>query len=185
MKKVTWTIEYQSPPTALKYCKKCGCKTAFACSGRFRANARRKSLDVWLIYKCESCDTTWNAAVYTQVSPQSLLPRELDGFHGNDEQLVMDYAMDYDFLNRNNAQAGLPQYTVEGDMFSPEDEVELTIKSEYSLPVKVSVLIREKLKLSQREFSQLADSGRIRSLPESDLHKCRLNKGIVLIFSCL
>ena len=183
MKKITWEIEFQSPPPALKYCKKCGCKTAFACSGRFRANARGKSLDVWLIYKCENCDTTWNASIYSQISPQSLTPRELDGFHDNDAQLVMAYAMDYNSLNRNNAQAGQPEYTVKGDVFSPNEDVELTVKSEYSFPVKVSALIRGKLHLSQKEYSRLADSGHIRSIPECDLLKCRLNKGIVLIFS--
>lgn len=72
MKKITWEIQYFSLPLVSKHCKKCGKKTKFSCSEKFRVNAQRRALDIWLIYNCLDCDTTWNARVYAHISPQSL-----------------------------------------------------------------------------------------------------------------
>lgn len=182
MEKKIWEIQFLSPPSVFKHCKKCGKKTAFACSGQFRINAQRRCLDVWLIYKCIHCSATWNAAVFSRVSPQSIPAELLDGFHSNDEALAERYAMDIAFLRGNGVEAAPPQYSVIGDSFSPNEAVELEIKTEHPLPVKVSSLIRTKLHLSQKEFSQLITSGIIQSIPNQDLQKCRLNGGITLIF---
>lgn len=69
MNKIIWEIQCHSSLPAYRYCKKCGEKRAFTCSGQFRVNAQQKHLDVWLIYKCPDCDTTWNASVCCRVSP--------------------------------------------------------------------------------------------------------------------
>lgn len=71
MKKILWEIQYLSLPLVSKHCKKCGEKSRFSCSEKFRVNARRRSLDIWLIYNCLNCDTSWNARVYSHISPQS------------------------------------------------------------------------------------------------------------------
>lgn len=183
MEKKTWEIQILSPPHILKYCKKCGKKVEFTCSGQFRINAQRRCLDVWLIYKCIHCSATWNAAVFSRVSPQSIPAELLDGFHSNDEALAERYAMDIAFLRRNGVEAEPPQYSVTGDSFSLHEAVELEIKTAYPLPIRVSSLIRAKLQLSQKEYLQLVTNGIIQSIPNQDLQKCRLNGGITLIFN--
>ena len=180
MKKIIWEIQILSPLPVLKYCRKCSKKAEFVSSEQFRINAQRRYLDIWLIYKCQDCDATWNAAIYSRVSPGALPAGQLDCFHGNDKMLARQYAMNADFLCRNGAEAGLPVYSISGACFSPEEEVELEIKCEYSLPVKVSSLIREKLHLSQKEYSVLVNNGKIKSAANQDLRKCRLNNGIRL-----
>ena len=52
LRTVVWEVQYQTPPPAVRYCKKCGSQKEFVSSGQFRVNAQRKYLDVWLIYKC-------------------------------------------------------------------------------------------------------------------------------------
>ena len=183
MEKKIWEIKFLSPPSVFKHCKKCGKKTAFACSGQFRINAQRRYLDIWLIYKCFNCNAAWNATVFSRISPQSIPAELLDGFCRNDEALAERYAMDIAFLKGNGVEVELPKYSVIGDSFSPNEAVELEIKTEYFLPVKVSSLIRAKLHLSQKEFSQLITSGIIQSIPTQDLQKCRLNGGVTLIFN--
>ena len=183
MEKKTWEIQVLSPPHILKYCKKCGKKVEFTCSGQFRINAQRRCLDVWLIYKCIHCSATWNAAVFSRVSPQSIHAELLDGFYQNDEALAKRYAMDIAFLRGNGVEAAPPQYSVIGDSFSPNEAVELEIKTEHPLPVRVSSLIRAKLHLSQKEYLRLVSGGIIQSIPNQDLQKCRLNDGITLIFN--
>ena len=91
--------------------------------------------------------------------------------------------MDPDFLRRNKVETGLPVYHVIGDTFSPDEEVMLEIKSKHSINIRVASIIRKKLHLSQKDYLKLIDDGKVRSILETDLRKCRLRKGIVLIFS--
>lgn len=183
--KVIWKIRYHEAPHVIRYCKKCGRKTEFFCSNLFRVNAQRRYLDIWLIYKCVNCDTTWNAGVYSRISPQTLPGELLERFYCNDEVLAEEYAMNMEFLNKNGVEVLLPEYSVVGERFSvgeAEEETELEIKNESALPVKVSAVVRNKLGLSQKAYLELISEGRIRSVPEQDLRKCKVNHGITLIF---
>ena len=182
MKKIIWEVQSLSLLPVLKYCKKCGRKNLFACSRQFRVNAQRRYLDIWLIYKCCDCNTTWNATVYSRISPQSIKPQLLDGFYKNDNELVEKYAMDSQFLQENGVEVGLPKYYVIGDCFSLDETVQLEIKSKYSLSVKVSSVVRSKLLLSEKEYLQLITSGKIKSFPNQDLKKCKLKEGVTLVF---
>ena len=151
---------------------------AFTCSEQFRINAQRKYLDIWLI-----CNVTWNATIFSRIYPQSLDAKMLERFHRNDKVLVEQYAMDNGFLRKNGVEVELPQYSVIGESFSPDETVELEIKSKYFLPIKVSSLIRDTLHISQKEYSQLVIDGKIKSIPNQDLQKCKLKNGITLIFN--
>lgn len=182
MKKIIWEIQFHTSLPVLKYCRKCGKKTEFASSEQFRINAQRHDLDIWLLYKCRACEATWKATIYSRVAPDALSVGQLDCFHRNDKTLARQYAMNGNFLRKNGVAVGLPVYSIIGECFSPEEEVELEIKSEYPLPVKVSSLIKEKLHLSQKEYSALVDYGRIKSTTEQDLRKCRLNNGSKIIW---
>ncbi|NBJ93794.1 DUF1062 domain-containing protein [Parablautia muri] len=181
MKKVAWEIQSLSLLPVLKYCKKCGKKNVFVCSEQFRINAQRKSLDVWLIYKCSSCNTTWNADVYSRVVPQAIPQALLDGFCKNDKELVKQYAMDSSFLQNHGVEAGLPKYSILGERFSFSEDTEVEIKNQYSLPIRISSAVREKLHLSQREYLQLVSEGQIESVPGQNLKKAKLKARTVLI----
>ena len=183
MKKIVWEIQYLSLPLILKHCKKCGKKSNFSCSNKFRVNAQRRSLDIWLIYNCMVCDTSYNARVYSHISPQSINAEQLDGFQKNSYFLVEKYAMDNDFLYRNGVdEVEVPRYSINGEVFSLNENVQLKIKSKYPFPVKVSTLIREKLHLSQTAYLHLIENGNIKSIPEQDLKKYKLKNEIILIF---
>lgn len=182
MKKIIWEVQLLSVPPVLKYCKKCGGKSPFICSGQFRVNAQRKYLDIWLIYKCANCDTTWNATLYSRISPQALAPDLLESFYKNDQMMAEQYAMNFDLLRRNGVEVGLPVYSIIGDEFSSNEPVTLEIKSKYAVQIKVASIIREKLHLSQKDYFQLVADRKIMSIPEKDLRKCKLKNGITLVF---
>ena len=181
MKKLTWDIQYLSPPPAIKYCKKCGKKTEHLCSGLFRINAQRKYLDIWLIYKCSDCDSTWNMTIYSRIKPKSIAPEILDGFHSNNGELAKRYAMDTELIRKNGAEVGLPKYKILGANINFNIPIELHIKSSYPSRLKVSFLMREKMNLSQNAFEHMITSGSIRSTSGLDLKKCRLQAGAILI----
>lgn len=183
MKKIIWEVRYCSLPPVSRHCQKCGRNTKFFCSKKFRVNAQRRTLDVWLIYNCSACDTTWNARVYSHISPQSLDPVQLEGFHKNSPSLAEKYAVDRDFLFKNGVDAvEPPPHSIIGDSFLLNENTELEIKNQYPFPIKVSALVREKLHLSQTVYLRLVENGTITSIPEQDLKKCQLKSGITLIF---
>lgn len=181
MKKITWEVQYHSPLPVLKHCKKCGRKTNYVSSGQFRVNAQRKDLDIWLIYKCSNCNTTWNVTIFSRINPKSLDPELLESFHNNNEMVARHYAMDVETLRQNGGEVGLPDYTVIGDSIPFNQDVEIQIKTEYQSQIKVSSLIRDKLQLSQRIYEEILTDGRIKSTPPQNLKKCKLQDGIVLI----
>ena len=103
MKKRKNAVHFPDVPPVIRRCKKCGVNTEFEMSGLFRVNANKKNLDVWLIYKCIVCDSTWNLSIYTRISPQSVSPELLDGFHSNDPDMAIQYGADIALLKRNGA----------------------------------------------------------------------------------
>jgi len=181
MQKVTWDIQYLSPPPAIRYCKKCGKKTEYLNSGLFRINAQRKHLDIWLIYKCSDCDSTWNMTIYSRINPRSIDPELLDGFHKNNGELAKRYAMDSELIRKNGAEVGLPKYKILGANINLNTPIELHIKSSYPSRLKVSSLLREKMNLSQNAFEQMIASGSIQSTSGLDLKKCRLQTDAILV----
>ena len=56
---------------------------AFVCSERFRVNAQKKSLDVWLNYRCDSCEDVWKFPLLER-RPVSELGPALDDFARHD-----------------------------------------------------------------------------------------------------
>ena len=115
MKNVKWTVRITAAPTVVKYCKKCAEKAQFVSSGMFRVNAQQKYLDVWLIYKCATCDTTWNLTILTRTNPKSIPPDMLAGFHGNDAALAMRYATNTALIRKNGGEPGLPDIEIAGE----------------------------------------------------------------------
>jgi len=104
LKRKEYSAQEEKALTVVKYCKKCKRKTLFDTSGLFRVNAHRKKLDVWLIYKCNKCKTTWNLTILKRVTPESIPPELLHGFHENDIELAERYASDAALIKRNGAE---------------------------------------------------------------------------------
>ncbi|WP_099371564.1 DUF1062 domain-containing protein [Sphingobacterium sp. 1.A.5] len=55
----------KNTPLLKKKCSRCD-SYRYYCSERFRGNAQKKNIDIWLIYKCTNCDSTYNATILTR-----------------------------------------------------------------------------------------------------------------------
>lgn len=89
-----WIVRPCEPPRLRRYCPGCGQVRAFVCSGRFRMNAQKKTLDVWLKYRCAHCECTWKAPILERV-PSSRLDTSLrEAFERDDPAIVARYAFD-------------------------------------------------------------------------------------------
>lgn len=99
-----WIVTPQRLPAVIRRCPKCGQKTEFENSGRFQINANGRLLDVWLIYRCQVCETSWNMAVYERVDPKSIDREEYEGFLRNDRELAVRYGCSRRLFARNKAE---------------------------------------------------------------------------------
>ncbi len=125
---VTWRLSAGAAPAAVRSCPRCDDRCRFVSSGRFRVNASGRRLDVWLIYRCERCDFTWNRTVHERTTPAALgalLPR----FERNDPALAQKLACDVASLAREGVHIdGSPDVTVDRPPLAiPTPALEITL----------------------------------------------------------
>ena len=162
---VNWIIKPLSAPTVLRSCSRCGGEREFLCSGKFRINAQRKNLDVWLIYRCAACASTWNMAILARVKPQEIDTALYAGFLENSAALSLRYAFDTALQRKNGVRALLDDvdYAVEGDAFPTEalgrEEITLHISAPYGLNLRLDRLLRDRLGMSRKRLEECFRQG--------------------------
>lgn len=174
MKKINWKICLLQPPAAGRYCKRCRKKTEFTPSELFRVNAQQKNLDVWLIYKCAVCDTTWNLTVHSRVNPRTLPPGALSGYMSNEAEYVLRCAIDTALIKQNGAEPGLPEVELIGADVTLHEPVELHITAEQPLEIRPAALLRKKFGLSRSAYDRMLTRGQIVCVSGHDLSICKL-----------
>lgn len=182
MKNIIWTVRIKNAPTVVRYCKRCGAKAEFASTGLFRVNAQQKSLDVWLIYKCADCDTTWNLTVLSRVAPRSIPADLLRSFFENDSVLAMHYATDSALIKRNGAESGQPEYEILGEDIKQNESARIHLMPEQPTEIKAETILRKKLCLSRNEFDRLLLSERLVCVSGQNLKKCKLSTEVIVEF---
>lgn len=158
-----WSARPKGLPLVLKYCGRCGRKSAFYCSGNFRVNAQKKMLDVWLIYKCEACEATWNMELFSRVGPRTLDGGLYDGFLKNDAALAARYACDASLLQKNRVEAdfdALP-FEVEGELPNLLAPGPHEVALECRFGARLDRLLSQKLCASRTAVQRLMETGDI------------------------
>lgn len=100
-----WHVIPCCTPRVHLSCPRCGQERAFASSDRFRVNAHKRRLDVWLVYRCEQCDERWNRPVLERASPGAIGVDALERFHQNDRDTAWRIAFDRVDLGRRGIAA--------------------------------------------------------------------------------
>jgi hypothetical protein len=96
-----WHLLPKELPRVWRYCPRCALPRPFICSERFRVNAQKKYLDVWLIYRCARCESTWNHSILWRRNATSIDAATLDSFHRNDQAKARSHALDLACLRRH------------------------------------------------------------------------------------
>jgi hypothetical protein len=92
--RVDWRLTPRHYPRPWRNCAHCNATTPFRCSMKFRTNAQKKRIDVWLIYRCETCGGTWNLPIFERVSVGDIAPDEFQAIAHNEPALAARYAVD-------------------------------------------------------------------------------------------
>jgi len=152
-------------PRVRRLCAGCGASSMFRSSGRFRVNANGRHLDVWLIYKCVLCETTWNLTVHERVPVRRLDPALLYAYTTDCPEAARRTAFDAALLARAGA-------AVEGDVpvscdvtlpggFECADAVEVRLLCSHPATVRLDRLLCRLLTVSRTELARLVEAGQV------------------------
>lgn len=185
-KTLRWYVEPSTTPLYQRNCNRCKKTTLYYCSEKFRINAQRKNLDVWLIYKCQKCDNTSNITILSRIKPQAINKEEYDNFLKNDVDTAWKYAFNFETINRNKIAADFSniEYRITGDILTldeiqeqEESLIEFEIGVKYNLDLKISYVIRQGLAISLSQMEDMLSAGVITIFPIGPVKKRKLQDG--------
>ncbi len=167
LKKIEYEIVLKDSFRVIRNCPKCGKKTYFKNTKKFRINANGNKLDIWLIYQCEECKHTLNLAIYERQKVSSITKEEYQRFLDNDEQFAQMHGKNVQLFRKNKAAIDfekvnydfvkLHETTEYGDNF--EDQIVIAINNPYQLKIRPEKQIAEILGLSRSQIKNLLEKG--------------------------
>lgn len=181
-----WIVEPSEAPYYLNRCNRCRKVNPYYCSEKFRINAQKKSVDVWLIFKCKKCDNTKNIDVLSRVNPKLIDKEEYMNFQYNDRETAWKYAFDADVINKNKARVVWDhiEYSTTGDIMSleeiqeqEEDLVEFNIRIKYNIELNLFTLIKKNLNLTTSKLEKMLSAGVITIFPPGPVKKAKVADG--------
>lgn len=191
-KKYIWEVVPTTTPIYMRRCSKCKSMMPYYCSEKFRINAQKKILDVWLIYKCIKCDNTCNIDVLRRISPQSIDKNLYKKFQDNDVKISWNYAFDSEVIRINKIDVDYSNvgFNTHGDEISLEemkdldvDVIEIDISQSYDMDIRLTNVIRKNFKISSNQLEWLFSSGTITVFPLGPVKKRKLVGENKIIFN--
>lgn len=81
-------------------CVRCRRRSGFVCTNRFRVNANKQVIDVWLLFCCERCRARIKVPILERVPVSKISQPDLDAFHRNDIAMATRLGRDVTTLRR-------------------------------------------------------------------------------------
>lgn len=184
----TWEIKVKNCPLLIKKCSHCD-SDRFYCSDKFRMNAQKKNIDVWLIYRCVKCDNTCNLTLVSRSKPDLIDKSLFHSFLVNDKEAAWQYAFSAELERKNNMKLdyGSVEYEVISSI-SPEDiqnlsdeVISIRIKCDFDFNLKLSSLVRRCLSLSANQVKRLFEQNAISTSANQSLQKQKVKNGDVIL----
>ncbi|HEY7639364.1 MAG TPA: DUF1062 domain-containing protein [Steroidobacteraceae bacterium] len=192
-----WSIRPLELPRPWRYCASCATARAFVCSERFRVNAQKKSLDVWLNYRCASCEDLWKLPLLERRPVRELAPA-LEAFARHDPAMVWRYAFDISRLRPHVIRIDSDvRVQIERRPFAAATAPPGYICIEFDVPfacdLRLDRLLARELKISRSSLQvdpqqrdalrkRLRDGQRVYMLSKRDLTADRQNGGTSVLW---
>ncbi len=164
---IEWEIIPDTTPEVKRNCPKCGEKKHYINSEKFRVNANGALIDIWLIYQCEKCKSTWNMTIHERINPNAISKIQYEKFQSNDRELAIQYGLDTNMHKKNKIEAiwESVRYNIISKELSQrserKDEQQYIIKCKYPLQIRADKLLSEKLQISRSKIRSLYENGAI------------------------
>lgn len=184
----TWEIRVKNCPLLIKKCSHCD-GDRFYCSDKFRMNAQKKNIDVWLIYRCVKCDNTCNMTLLSRTKTDLIDKKLFHSFSMNDREVAWQYAFSAGVASRNNLQLDYDSVEYEvintvslEDILNMSSEIiSIRVKCDFDLNLKLSSLIKRCLPLSSTRLKLLFEKGYISLLSGKTSSKCKVKNGDTIL----
>lgn len=155
----TWQVRRTRLPVVRRRCPVCG-GDSFGASGKFRINANRKLLDVWLLLRCARCNRTAKVTVIERSASidSSLLRR----FEDNDPDLVIELLLDPVIARQNHLSLDwTDSWEVIADPVVPGCQFPYSVHITFAdpVPLRPSELIARGLGISRSRVKKMVDAG--------------------------
>ncbi len=164
--KCVWTLQSETPPHPVIPCKNCGVLKPFKPSGKFRLNANGTRLDAWLIYKCTSCDATWNRPVFERRNCKQIAPDLLEALQINCPHQIRKVAFDRSGLpavagpGESETAIAVHKQIVEGEV-EEWTHLEITLNADLPVSIRLDRLLAQELGISRSALKELAGHGKL------------------------
>lgn len=187
-KKYIWEVVPENLPKVKRNCPKCNEKTYYINSEKFRVNANKSNLDVWLIYQCENCKSTWNMTIYERINPKDINKDEYKKFLDNDKYLAREYAFNLSIYSKNKAEIileGLNYKIIESELDSyyiNENELSVDILCNYKMDIRVDKFLSDKLELSRSKIKSMHKNGEFIIKDNKNSLNTKIKNGVEISF---
>lgn len=165
--RVQWTITPANAPEPWLNCNRCRGTTRFRASGKIRVNANGKRVDAWLIYKCTSCDNTWNRPILERRHVLTIDPRLLASLQANDPELSRQLA--FETLRRKLKVEHVDDATVHKEVVAgsarPVGRLEIVCVVPETTGLRVDRLLSTELRLSRSRIRTMQNAGHLAASP--------------------
>lgn len=161
-----WEVKAKNIPLLKRKCNRCD-NDNFYCSEKFRINAQKKNIDIWLIYNCVKCDSTYNLTILSRTKSESINKDLFNKFSENNLGLVWEYAFSQETARRNNVKLDFESveyniiyenFPIEDILNSNSENVTFKIKYPYDFKLRLSAIIRICLNLSAKQLKHLLEA---------------------------
>jgi hypothetical protein len=168
---VTWRLRPTGLPRLRGRCAICAAPSTFDPTGRFRVNANGKTIDVWLLLRCQACGQARKAAVVERTPVRSIDPALLRRYHDNDPELVAEALLAAPLRRRDRLTVDWEgAWVLDADPIprSPGRPVTIHVELTAPVPVRPLRLVATGLGISRAAAERLRADGRIRSSTSLD-----------------
>lgn len=168
--RVRWTIIPQTAPQPWIACSGCGGLRAFQSSGKIRLNANGRRLDAWLIYKCLTCDKTWNRPIFERQTVRDINPAILEALQSNDPNWIRTETFNLEALRRKAQRVDeFPGFEIGKELLheTPDwSRLELELMAPLPVSIRLDRLLASELPISRSRLQSLHDEGTLRTHPD-------------------
>ena len=185
---ITWEVKVKNTPLLIKKCSHCD-SDRFYCSDKFRMNAQKKNIDVWLIYRCVKCDNTCNLTLLSRSKPDLIDKTLFHSFSMNDKDTAWKYAFSTEMERKNNLRLDydsveyevIPNTSLEDLLNLSNEVIKIHIKCEFEFDLKLSSLIRRRFSLSANQVKRMFEDGIITISGNKPPQKHKVKNGDMIL----
>ena len=185
---ITWEVKVKNTPLLIKKCSHCD-SDRFYCSDKFRMNAQKKNIDVWLIYRCVKCDNTCNLTLLSRSKPDLIDKTLFHSFSMNDKDTAWKYAFSTEMERKNNLRLDygsveyeiIPNTSLEDLLNLSNEVIKIYIKCEFEFDLKLSSLIRRYFSLSANQVKRMFEDGIITISSNKPPQKHKVKDGDMIL----